>query len=336
MSEVSSNEILSNPANILAEKMNADVLVVNYEILPPFDFHVMGVVSSRKRRKNVVLFLTTEGGSADSAFRMMRFLQANYERVSVVVAGWCKSAGTLMCIGAHELFIGDLGELGPLDVQIVKADEMDEQKSGLVAEAAFEKLQQEAFKFFMGFVRDFGASEYRVTLRTASEIATKMTIGVVQPIFDKLEPVTIGEDFRSNRLAMAYAERLNTHSRNLKRDRALDALENLLSGYPSHGFVIDYKEASVLFKNVSVLTPEMINVVRHLGTDAVLPRSRRNDQAPKLEFLSDELVQQNTNEPGTTDSEGNGDRKRANGRGNGRGQLPGDSEERGRPESSAS
>ena len=43
-----------------------------------------------------------------------------------------------MCIGAHELMMGDRGELGPLDVQIVKADEMDEQKSGLVAEAAFE------------------------------------------------------------------------------------------------------------------------------------------------------------------------------------------------------
>jgi hypothetical protein len=223
-----------------------------------------------------------------------------------------------------------------LDVQIVKADEMDEQKSGLVAEAAFEKLQQEAFKFFMGLVRDFGASEYRVTLRTASEIATKMTIGVVQPIFDKLEPVTIGEDFRSNRLAMAYAERLNTHSKNLKRDRALDALENLLSGYPSHGFVIDFKEASVLFKNVSALTPEMVNVVRHLGVDAIFPRSRRNDQAPKLEFLSDELVQENTIEPGTTGSEGDGDRKRANGRRNGRGQLPGNPEERGSAEPPAS
>jgi hypothetical protein len=112
MSESSSPE--PSAANILAEKMDADILVSNYEILPPFDFQFMGVVSSRKRRKNVLLFLTTEGGSADSAFRMMRFLQASYERVIVAVAGWCKSAGTLMCIGAHELYIGDLGELGPL------------------------------------------------------------------------------------------------------------------------------------------------------------------------------------------------------------------------------
>lgn len=279
-------------ATALGEKFDADVLVLNFEILPPVDFALMGMVAGRKRRKNVILCLTTEGGSADSAFRMMRFLQSSYEKVVVVVPGWCKSAGTLMCIGAHELYMGDLGELGPLDVQIVKADEMDEQKSGLVAEAAFEKLQQEAFKFFMGFVREIGGSEYRVTLKTASEIATKMTIGVVTPIFDKLEPVTIGEDYRSNRLAQAYAERLNTHSKNLKRDRSLDALENLLSGYPSHGFVIDLKEASMLFKNVKPLTSEMVDVVRQLGAGSVLPRNRRQEQGPKLEFLNDEIQHQ--------------------------------------------
>ena len=252
----------------------------------------MGLVSGRRqRRKNVVLVLTTEGGSADSAFRMMRFLQARYEKITVLVAGWCKSAGTLMCIGAHALIVSDLGELGPLDVQIVKADEMDEQKSGLVAEAAFEKMQQEAYKFFMGFVKDLGASNYRVTSKTAFDMAAKMTIGVVQPIFDKLEPVTIGEDFRSNRLALAYAERLNSHSNNLKRGRDLDALESLLSGYPSHGFVIDVKEAKELFRNVEEIPSEMACVLHPLGMDAILPRNSRNEQTPRLEYLNDEPAQ---------------------------------------------
>jgi len=254
---VSSPEAVKAAANKMADAHDADIVMFNYEILTPVDFMLIQMVSAKTRRKNVILILTTEGGLADSAFRMMRFLQSKYERIIVVVPGWCKSAGTLMCIGAHELWIGDFGELGPLDVQIVKADEMDEQKSGLVAEAAFEKLQQEAFKFFMGFVRDVGASEYRVTLRTASDIATRMTIGVIQPIFDKLEPVTIGEDYRSNRLAQAYAEWLNTHSKNLKRSTNFDALENLLSGYPAHGFVIDAKEAGNLFRNVKPLPAEM-------------------------------------------------------------------------------
>lgn len=276
-------------ANELAEAMDADFFVLNFEILTPIDLILISEVGSRSTpKKNIVLFLTTEGGSADAAFRMMRFLQSRYEKITVAVVGWCKSAGTLMCIGAHELLIGDSGELGPLDVQIVKADEMDEQKSGLVAEAAFEKLQQEAYKFFMSFVRDIGGSEYRVTLKTASDIAAKLTVGVIQPIFDKLDPVTIGEDYRSNRLAQAYAERLNSHSKNLKRSRELDALTNLLSGYPSHAFCIDAKEAAALFKTVKPFPAEMVPLVNLLGMEMVLPRNSRSEQGPRLEFLNDE------------------------------------------------
>lgn len=320
-------------ANAVGDEMDADVLIYNFEILPPHDIRLMATIAKREqRRKNVVLVLVTEGGLADSAFRMMRFLQSSYDRVLVAVPGWCKSAGTLMCIGAHELFMGPLGELGPLDVQIVKADEMDEQKSGLAAEAAFEKLQAEAFKFFMGFVRDIGGSEYRVTLRTASDIATKMTIGVVQPIFDKLEPVTIGEDFRSNRLAQAYAERLNTHSKNLKRSPQLDALENLLSGYPSHGFVIDIKEAGILFKNVKPLPDTLVDVIAALGFDGIVPRSRRQEQAPRVEFLNDAPQQQD--EGGEAANEDADDPKPRRGGGTGRrrdgtGDLPRDSGEGG-------
>lgn len=274
-------------ANELADAMDADILIYNYEVMSPHDFYFLGHLTGRKnRRKNVILFLVTEGGSADSGYRMMRALQSAYARVSVVVAGWCKSAGTLMCIGAHELYMGYLAELGPLDVQIVKADEMDEQKSGLVAEAAFEKLQQEAYKFFMSFVRDIGGSEYRVTLKTAFDVATKMTIGVVSPIFDKLEPVTMGEDYRSNRLAQAYAERLNLKSECLRRSRNFDALHNLLTSYPAHGFAIDAVEAGKLFRSVKPFDEKIVRVVEALGPDAMFPRNRRQDQQPRLEFLN--------------------------------------------------
>ena len=279
---------IKDAANLLSKTLDADLLLLNYEVLPPVDFLFVELVAKRTPRTNVVLFLTTEGGLSDSAFRMMRSLQARYTNVTVVVCGWCKSAGTLMCIGAHMLYMGPSGELGPLDVQIVKADEMDEQKSGLVAEAAFEKLQQESYKFFMQFVKDIGGSEYRVTLKTAFDIATRMTVGVIEPIFDKLDPVTIGEDFRSNRLAQAYAERLSVHSRNLVRTRQLDALENLLSGYPSHGFVIDVKEAKTLFKNVHPIPSEMDALVALLGADVKYPRNRRQGQGPRLEYMNDD------------------------------------------------
>jgi serine dehydrogenase proteinase len=318
--------------NAIAEALDADLLVFNSELLPPVDFSIMQRIAARRRRKNIVLFLTTEGGFSDAAFRIMRFLQSHYTKVSVVVSGWCKSAGTLMCIGGHELYIGDLGELGPLDVQIVKADEMDERKSGLVAEAAFEKLREEAFEFFMNTVQDIGNSNYRVTLKTAFETAASMTAALFGPIFGKLDPITIGEDYRSNRLALAYADRLNVHAKNLIRNRQLDALDNLLSGYYSHGFVIDLKEAETLFKFAKPPTEEMNEIIGHLGADAIWPRNQRRDQTPRLEFLNDEAPQSGQSAGTGT---GGGGRKPSPARSGGGGRnrppkLPGDSPEGGR------
>ncbi|MFP1590460.1 hypothetical protein ACLB1M_00220 [Escherichia coli] len=40
-------------------------------------------------------------------------MQHNYEHITVLVVGPCKSAGTLMAVAAHKLVIGDMGELGP-------------------------------------------------------------------------------------------------------------------------------------------------------------------------------------------------------------------------------
>jgi Serine dehydrogenase proteinase len=301
--EQKTKQLLKDAANKFAQDTDSDIFILNYEIMTPIDYFVIDLVEKRKRRENIVVLITTEGGSADAAFKIMRCLQANYKKVSVVVAGWCKSAGTLMCIGAHELFFAEGGELGPLDVQIVKADEMDEQKSGLVAEAAFEKLQQEAYKFFMSFVRDIGGSEYRVTLKTAADIAVKMTVGMIQPIFDKLDPVTIGEDYRSNKLAQAYAERLNIHGRNLHRTRQFDALHNLLTSYPSHGFVIDVEEAKTLFRKVNKVADGLAEVVNLLGVDAVLPRNRRQEQSPRLEYLNDDKLSTTQGQVASTESE---------------------------------
>ena len=149
-------------ANIVADQFDADVMVFNFEIMPPVDWLLIGLVNERSnRRKNLVMILVTEGGLADSAFRMMRVLQGKYEQITIVVSGWCKSAGTLMCIGAHSLMMGELGELGPLDVQIAKPDELGERTSGLAVETAFEKLRQEASNLFLNIMTDISESQYQ-------------------------------------------------------------------------------------------------------------------------------------------------------------------------------
>ena len=82
-----------------------------------------------------------------------------------------------------------------------------------------------------------------------------MSVGLMAPIFEKLDPVTIAEDYRSNRLAFAYGERLNLEAKNLVRNTEIDALEKLLSGYHSHGFVIDRREAEIFIQGRETCLP---------------------------------------------------------------------------------
>lgn len=244
-----------------------DILQINHPIDMLLVYRVQSVCRSHNSgtsKKNLLLVLTTSGGSADSAYKIMRYLQIVYEKITIIVPGWCKSAGTLMATGAHEIQFGPFGELGPLDVQLVRPDALGEHSSGLAIDTAVEKLQHEAFRLFIGMLREADNSEYRISFGAASSIATEMTVGLFKPIFEKLDPISVGEDYRLFKIAEAYAERLNSKSNILNRGsrpHEFDGLRALLEGYPSHGFAIDCEEAGTIFNNVQVIEGDILSLI---------------------------------------------------------------------------
>jgi ClpP class serine protease len=118
----------------------ADVVLFNSEMIRWIDIHFIDSIKTNKKHPNLLLILVTSGGDADVAYRIARCAQDNYERFLVFVSGYCKSAGTLCVMGAHEIIMCDQGELGPLDVQFYKKDELGELNSGLVIEEALKTL----------------------------------------------------------------------------------------------------------------------------------------------------------------------------------------------------
>jgi membrane-bound ClpP family serine protease len=128
-------------ANLVGQSLGADVLLYNGPIMRPIDMAFHSVCRTREHKaKNVVLLLITEGGDPDAAYRMSRGLQEHYERFSCLVPGWCKSAGTLIAVGAHDLIFTGTGELGPLDVQMSKRDDLIEMQSGQTVVAALTRI----------------------------------------------------------------------------------------------------------------------------------------------------------------------------------------------------
>lgn len=80
--------------------------------------------ASAPGRSKCLLVLTTLGGDADAAYIIARYLRRRYDHFTVYVFGLCKSAGTLLALGAEEIVMGERGELGPIDIQVTSKDEL--------------------------------------------------------------------------------------------------------------------------------------------------------------------------------------------------------------------
>ena len=202
----------------------------------------------KQPKKNCLLVLCTYGGNPDAGYRIARALSHHYPRdgkVSILVPSYCKSAGTLICAGAETLIFCDRGELGPLDVQMRKQDELIEQSSTLDLLRGINNLQENVLDSFRRYLVDVNHGT-RMSTKAASEIATKLAIGIYEPVFAQIDPQRLGEMNAAMQIAISYAERLNERFGNLKPE----AINRLANGYPSHGFVIDRKEARELFNRI--------------------------------------------------------------------------------------
>lgn len=253
----------------ISQELDSDILYINCSIESGLERLLINTVKSLKKKKNVILVLVTNGGSADVAFKMARCLQNNYERYSIFIPGWCKSAGTLIAVGAHTIYFSDHGELGPLDIQMGKKDELDGYVSGLDLDYGIKSLRVTAFSMFEYFMLQvINKSANRITFKTSAEIAASLTQAYINKFAEQVSPLSVGETVRMMTIAREYGQRLDSKYENVEND---SALTELVSGYSSHSFVIDFAESKRLFKRVEWAPPALRRLEALLGDDYLSP-----------------------------------------------------------------
>src|ERR1017187_7806542 len=62
--------------------------------------------------------LETPGGFADVTEDIVRLIRQKYDSFAVIIAGWAKSAGTILAMAADEILMGPNSALGPIDAQM--------------------------------------------------------------------------------------------------------------------------------------------------------------------------------------------------------------------------
>lgn len=233
-----------------------------------FDLDFIAKIHECKKSEKCRLILVTNGGDANAAYKIGRYLQQKYESVTVVISGLCKSAGTLLAISASELVFTPYGELGPLDVQTLKPDSPFDLRSGLnISEAlyAIEQRAKDTYHSMVGGIIE--ASQGVFSIQTATDAASEMVGALYSPLFGRIDPEEVGSRARDMRISEYYATRLNQKWSNLK----VPQIHNLVMSYPSHSFVIDSEEAKALFENVRMAKKEEMNLVENLGELSRLP-----------------------------------------------------------------
>jgi hypothetical protein len=228
-----------------SEAGDRDIIVVSREISRQLHLDLTEKIAEHKVHSKCTLFLTTRGGDPHGGYRFARCLRHHYDHVRLVIPSLCKSAGTLVAIAADELAIGDLGELGPLDIQVHKGSEMMERSSGLDIVQAMQSIRQHTQDAYRKALIEFRGGA-RLSTQLAGEFAASIAVGIAAPLYAQIDPIRLGEMQRAMKIARDYGERLDRHTSSL-RPRALD---RLVADYPSHSFVIDRKEAGEIFKSV--------------------------------------------------------------------------------------
>ncbi|MGE3348326.1 MAG: hypothetical protein AB7I35_12910 [Ramlibacter sp.] len=228
---------------------NHDIILVNRTIARLLHTELSSAIGMHQKHERCTLVLTTLGGDPHAGYRIARCLRHHYKHVRILVPSRCKSAGTMIAIGANDLAIGDLGELGPLDIQVLKPAETIERGSGLDVSAALNQCLQHAGSVFFTFFQNSRQS-LKVSPRLAGEFASQVVEGLLAPLYSQIDPLRLGELHRAMAITLQYGQRLDGHSSNLRPH----ALNRLVIEYPAHEFVIDRKEARELFNRVEPLS----------------------------------------------------------------------------------
>ncbi|WP_431258855.1 hypothetical protein ACQ86G_00650 [Roseateles chitinivorans] len=138
----------------------------------------------------------------------------------------------------------DRSELGPLDIQVARGDEIGATSSGLEQRTAADILLLQYLDVFKVSMADL--SHHGLSTKVASDIAAGLAAKLIRPLAEQVNPQRLAEMHRAVSIAHAYGQRLTERGCNIEQDK----LAELVSGYPCHSFVIDRKEARTLFRRV--------------------------------------------------------------------------------------
>jgi hypothetical protein len=193
--------------------------------------------------EKIELLLHSGGGHPEIAYAAMKFFRRRFRHVNAIVPLVAKSSATLMCLGADKIFMGELAELGPIDIQI--DDDVEhgaESFSPLDEFKSLEFMREQAIEW-MDYYAAVMNVRYGMSIKQALKDSVPLVTSLMQPIFARIDPIEMGGYRRAIAIGEEYAKRMLSLTEN---ENARQIIRKMVWGYPSHDFCIDFEEAASL------------------------------------------------------------------------------------------
>jgi hypothetical protein len=181
-------------------------------------------------KKRLDVLIHSIGGDPDVAYMIAQIVRNYSAEVTYLVPEFAWSGGTLTCLSADEARLGAHGTLGPIDVTVKPAPEVEIELAGI---EYYKRFAAECLRESLKAYRDFGA-------QPNTRVDSKLLVQLVRDV----GAINLGELYRRSAITKEYAARLLTDymfSKRPHRDTlAKDVADKLVREYPHHAFALDY------------------------------------------------------------------------------------------------
>lgn len=191
--------------------------------------------------RQIDLFLYTRGGDVLTPWRLVHLIREYTPRFCVLVPFRCYSAGTLLCLGADEIVMGKMGELGPIDPSVVNAFNPQDPNNP----AARIPVNIEDVYSYLALAGE------KAGVCSADQQVKAFTL-----LAERIHPLALGNVHRNYLLIRSLAKKLLVmHQQPLREGRIEHIVDSLTEKLYAHSHMISRREAAEEI-NLSILLPE--------------------------------------------------------------------------------
>jgi len=192
-------------------------------------------------KQQVDLFLYTRGGDVLTPWRLVHLIREYTPRFCVLVPYRCYSAGTLLCLGADEIVMGKMAELGPIDPSVVNAFNPQDPNN---PSARIPVNIEDVYSYLA------------LAGEKAGVCSNDQQVQAFTLLVERIHPLALGNVHRNYMLIRSLAKKLLAMCQQPPREGRIDHIvDNLTEKLYAHSHMISRREAAEEI-NLPIVIPD--------------------------------------------------------------------------------